>query len=476
MKNFVEKVRGCFPSSIDYGDVRVVLENNESLVVKNGKVESVAVSESMGFGVIVLMNGSWGFASSSVLQNSEIDKVITQAVEIAQASAFVRKEGGVTLAPVKIVEGTYETPFSEDPFKVGFEPKVSMLLEVDKILRSTKEIKVSESHLVFKRILNFFASSEGSLLEQKMLVSGGEIVATAITGNEVQRRSYGNFGSAGYEFIRNLEFINNAPRVRDEACALLKAKPCPSGEYTVIIDIDQMVLQIHESIGHAVELDRVLGTEASYAGTSFVTIDKLDKFKYGSEIVNVTADATSPLGLGTFGWDDEGVPAQAAPIIKDGIFVGYLSSRETAPVVQRQSSGAMRADGWNRIPLIRMTNINLEPGDWKLEDLIADTKEGLFLQTNKSWSIDDMRENFQFGVEFAREIKNGKLGEVVKNATYTDMTPRFWNSCDGICNESYWKMSGVMNCGKGEPGQTMMVGHGSAPARFRNVKVGVFKR
>ncbi|MCK4308280.1 TldD/PmbA family protein [candidate division WOR-3 bacterium] len=461
---------------VDYGDARVVSTKTESIMVKNGKVEEVEVSKSMGFGVRVLLDGAWGFASSFKLEEDNIDKVIKKAIEIAKASGLVKKKEGVKLAPVISAKGSYKTPYREDPFEIPLESKIEMLLKLDKILRKAKDIKVSESHLVFEKINKVFTSTEGAFIEQELLVSGGEIKATAIRNNELQFRSYGDYGGAGYEFVRGLKLLDNAPRVRDEACELLRADPCPSGKQDIIIDGDLMVLQVHESIGHAVELDRVFGTEASFAGTSFVTTDKLNKFRYGSKVVNVTADATSKLGLGTFGWDDEGVPAQATPIIRNGIFVGYLSSREDASVIKQKSSGAMRADGWNRIPLVRMTNVNLEPGKWKLEELIADTKDGLFLQTNKSWSIDDMRENFQFGAEFARRIKNGKLCEVIKDATYTGYTPEFWNSCDAVCGKKYWKMRGVMNCGKGEPGQTMMVGHGTAPARFRNVQVGLFKK
>jgi len=242
---------------------------------------------------------------------------------------------------------------------------------------------------------------------------------------------------------------------------------------TIILDSDQLALQVHESIGHPIELDRVLGTEASYAGTSFVTIDKLGTFRYGSDKVVVVADATVPGGLGTFGYDDEGTAAQRVMIIDHGMFIGYLSSRETAPVIGRESSGAMLADGWNRIPLIRMTNINLEPGEWSLDDLIADTDRGIFFSTNKSWSIDDRRLNFQFGTEIAREITNGRLGKIYKNPNYTGITPEFWNSCDAVCNKEHWQLWGLLNCGKGEPGQAMHVGHGTAPARFRNVRVGI---
>ncbi len=475
MKDFAKLVSKRIPN-VDYGDVRVVSTKEEYIMVKNGKVAGIEVSESMGFGVRILLNGGWGFASSYKLEEDNIDTVIKNAVNIAKASGLVKKNTNVKLAPLTPSKGSYKTPYKENPFDVSLESKIEMLFKLDKILKKEKDIKVSRSHLIFKKINKVFASTEGTFVEQEMLVSGGELHATAVKDNELQVRSYGDHASAGYEFIRDLKLLENAPRVRDEACELLTADPCPSGKRDIIINDDQMILQVHESIGHAVELDRVFGAEASFAGTSFVTTDKLNKFKYGSEVLNITADATSPLGLGTFGWDDEGVPAQSTPIIRNGIFVGYISSREDANILNCKSSGAMRASGWNRIPITRMTNVNIEPGNWELEDLIADTKDGLFLQTNKSWSIDDMRENFQFGVEFARRIKNGKLCEVIKDATYTAYTPEFWANCDAVCGKKYWKMHGVMNCGKGEPGQTMMVGHGTAPTRFRNIQVGLFRK
>jgi TldD protein len=243
---------------------------------------------------------------------------------------------------------------------------------------------------------------------------------------------------------------------------------------TIVIDSSQLALQVHESCGHPIELDRVLGMEASFAGTSFLTLDKLGKLQYGSPIVNIDADATAPGGLGTFGFDDEGVPAQNVPVVSAGLFVGYLTSRETAPVIGRRSMGSARASGWNVIPLIRMTNVNLRPGDaGTLDDLIADTRDGLFLSTNRSWSIDDRRLNFQFGTQVGWRIRNGKLAEMVRNPTYTGITPEFWGSCDAICGASEWQLWGVPNCGKGEPMQTHRVGHGAAPARFRNVQVGV---
>jgi TldD protein len=256
---------------------------------------------------------------------------------------------------------------------------------------------------------------------------------------------------------------------------LLKAPPCPAAETTIIIGSSQMALQVHESCGHPAELDRVLGTEISLAGGSFMTLDKVNNLKYGSPIVNIVQDATIEGGLGTFGYDDEGVKACRTYIVREGVLTGYLTSRETAPILNTVSNGCMRADGWNRIPLIRMTNINLEPGEWAFDDLIADTGDGILFETNKSWSIDDKRLNFQFGTEIAWQIKDGKKRQIYKNPVYTGITPQFWNSCDAICNKNHWHIWGIPSCGKGEPMQTAHVAHGAAPTRFRNITVGVAK-
>ena len=312
-------------------------------------------------------------------------------------------------------------------------------------------------------------------------ISGAGIGATSFAENEIQKRSYPNsFGGqhagAGYELVERLQLVENARRVGEEAVALHKADKCPEGRRTIILDSSQLALQIHESIGHPIELDRVLGTEANFAGMSFLTLDQLGKLRYGSEIVNAVADARLEHGpgLGTFGFDDEGVPAQCLDIIKDGRFVGYLSSRETAPAIGlERSGGTMRAESWNRIPLIRMTNVSLLPGTWKLADLIADTNDGIYFETNRSWSIDDRRYHFQFGTEIAWEIKGGKKTRMLKNPSYSGITTEFWNSCDAICNRAHWTLWGTPNCGKGQPMQTMGTGHGAAPARFRNVLVGV---
>jgi TldD protein len=476
MKEIVEYLKR---KETDYADIRHQRRSIEDIKVKNGNVESLSRSDDQGFGIRVIKNGAWGFAASSVFTSDEMKRVADAAIEIAQASALTKRED-VKLTPTEIHQDSYKGGCEIDPFGVPIDKKIGLLLDACDILRKSPKIKVAEGSMQFFKTDKTFASTEGSVIEQSIVESGAGIVATAVERTEAQKRSYpnshgGDYASKGYEFVEEMKLAENAERVREEAVQLLAAPPLPEMETTIIIAGNQMALQVHESCGHPTELDRVLGTEISLAGGSFMTLDKVNELKYGSERVTIVADATVPGGLGSFGYDDEGVKAQRAYLVKDGLFVGYQTSRETAGVVNQQSNGTMRAENWNRIPLIRMTNINLEPGEWDLEDLIKDTKEGIFLDTNKVWSIDDRRLNFQFGVEAAWEIKGGKLGRMFKNGTYTGMTPQFWNSCDAVCDRKHWRVWGVPNCGKGEPMQTMHVAHGTSPTRFRNVKVGVSK-
>jgi TldD protein len=408
-----------------------------------------------------------------------MEAVFAKALKIAKASS--KMKGTRILFPsTSPVTDKYKSPISIDPFDVPPETKLDLLIKADEMIRRNKVVKISEAFSGSYKTEKTFASTEGSYIEQEITECGAGIAATAIERGEVQVRSYpnsfrGNVATMGYEWIENLALRDHAERVAEEAVQLISAKPCPSKVTTLILDNSQLALQIHESIGHPVELDRILGTEASYAGTSFLNPGMVGNFKYGSDLVNIVADATYPGGLGTFGYDDEGIKAQKVPIISNGILVNLLTSRETAHHLGKESNGTMRADGWNRIPLIRMTNISIEPGELTLKQIIEDTEEGLFLSTNRSWSIDDKRINFQFGTEIGWEIKGGKLGEMVKNPTYTGITPIFWNACDAIANRDHWQMWGTPNCGKGEPGQIAHVGHGAAPARFRNVQVGVMK-
>jgi len=476
LKECIDWLRG---KGVEYADCRYVYAEQEAIRVTDATVDSLSRNLDIGVGIRVLANGAWGFAATATVNAAELKKTANRALQIAHASATTVREK-VILAEQKPFVDHYRTKFKKDPFAVPADEKIGLLLDVNEILRRSKKIKTAEGVMRFYKTNKLFISTEGAEIEQDLLESGGGYYAVAFDGKEAQKRSYansfgGDYGTQGYEFIEEMDFTAHAERVREEAIGLLTAAPCPDAETTIIIGGPQMALQVHESCGHPIELDRVLGTEISLAGGSFLTVDKLRKLKYGSDIVNITADATIPGGLGTFGYDDEGVKAQRTPIVKNGLFVGYLTSRETAPVIKKRSNGTMRADGWNRLPIIRMTNINLEPGEWELDNLIADTKEGIFFDLNKSWSIDDQRLNFQFGAEAAWEIKNGKLTRMLKNATYTGITPEFWNSCDAVCNKNHWHVWGVPNCGKGEPMQTAHVAHGVAPARFRNVKVGVTK-
>jgi TldD protein len=366
-----------------------------------------------------------------------------------------------------------------DPFRIPPEEKLHLLVQASEAMRRNPRVTVAEGGLIAVRRKKTFVNSEGAATNQTLVETGGFIRATAVAGAEIQTRSYPNSsryqGAAGWEYIADADLVGNAERVADEAVALLTADTCPEKTTTLILGGSQLALQIHESCGHPTELDRVFGTEAAFAGRSFLTVEKRNAFRYGSDIVNLTADSVRPTGLGTFGWDDEGVPASSTPLVRAGEFAGYLMSRETAAALGLSSNGCMRAEAWNRIPLIRMTNVSLEPGRWELEDMISDTDDGVWMETNRSWSIDDMRFNFQFGTEIGYEIKGGKLGRLLKNCSYGGMTPEFWNSCDAIANARHWKIWGTPNCGKGEPMQMMSTGHGASPARFRQVKIGVVR-
>jgi len=467
-----------------YADIRQVNRVDESVSVRQGAVRSITSTTRQGFGVRVLAGGAWGFASSSRMDPAEVLRVARQAVAIARASGSVAGRPA-TLAPVEPATETYRTPYRVDPFEVKLEDKISMLLEAERLVTSQRPFwrvatrLFGEAYLGWSRESKRFLSSEGADIEQEITECGGGISAGAGTLREIQQRSHpnahrGHYATAGWEFAETLGLVDNAARVGREALALLGAKPCPSGTKTLILDSTQLALQIHESCGHPVELDRVLGSEASYAGTSFLTPEKRGTFRYGSGAVNLTADATIPGGLGTFGFDDEGVPAQRTELVSQGIFRNYLTSRDTAPLAgDGASNGAARATGYDRIPIVRMTNINLEPGDWTLEKMIRDTKDGILMETNKSWSIDDHRLNFQFATEVGWEIKDGSLGAMVKNPNYTGITPEFWGGCDAVAGKDEWRLWGTPNCGKGQPAQVAHVGHGCAPARFRGVRVGV---
>jgi TldD protein len=464
-----------------YADARVVDERSRAFSTKNGKVGGAADSESFGIGIRVIADGAWGFAASDDLSRGAVETTAAQAVEIAKASARV-KQHDIRMAAEKPVTADWVTPYQIDPFSISVEQNLELLLKIDAELRSVAGVTLAETSMNFRREEQWFRSSEGAVIHQTKFTTGAGYAAYAFAGNEIQKRSYpssfgGQWQNKGYELIGELKLLENARRIGEETVALLKADRCPEGVFDIILESSQLGLQIHESVGHPIELDRVLGMEANFAGTSFLTLDKLRTLRYGSDLVNIVADARQEHGpgLGTFAFDDEGVPAQCTPIISNGLFTGYLSSRETAHTIGAdRSGGTLRAEAWNRLPIIRMTNISILPGEkpLTLEQLIAASDHAILMQTNRSWSIDDKRYNFQFGCEMGWEIKNGKRVRLLKNPSYSGITTEFWNSMDAICSRDEWTLWGTPNCGKGQPQQVMGTGHGASPARFRSRKVG----
>lgn len=462
----------------DYADARWVHTREESIATRLGTVDDVRFDESAGVGVRVRVGGGWGFAATRWLDRAGLEGALARALAIAQAQP--RGSGGTSLAPVSPARGHWESPCAQDPFAVAFEEKLAHLLAADAALRGDPRIVRTRAHCFAQRTDKALASTEGAACTQRSTEVAAGLTAFAVDGEELQVRGYpsahgGQAAAAGWEHVLALDLVGNAPRVAEEALALLSAPPCPaSDDATLVLHPEQVALQIHESIGHPLELDRILGGEASYAGTSWVKAADIGTLRYGSDQLQITADATLPGALGSFGWDDEGVAGSRVPLIEAGVLVGALSSRESAAEVGLTlSAGCMRADGFARQPIVRMTNVSIEPGDaGSLADLLADTGDGIYLETNRSWSIDDRRLHFQFGCEVAREIRGGELGRLYRNPVYAGITPRFWAGLDAVCSAPEWTLWGLMNCGKGEPGQVAHVSHGAAPARFRGVRVG----
>ena len=463
----------------DYADVRAVVEDNESLTVQDQRVEGVARETSRGVGIRVLVGGSWGFAATARLDAAHIAAAAKSAVAIARAGQPLRRRP-IELAPLDVLTGQFVTPHTTDPFDVGVEEKLDLLLQATAAAHTVAGLAFAKASTDAWRITKRFVSSEGAALDQTLLQVAGGVECYAVDDTQVQTRSFPNSfrgycGTGGWEDVVALNLAGRAPQYADEAVALLTAPPLPEHTGTVVLDGNQIALQVHESVGHPLELDRIFGHEAAYAGTSWVAVDDVDTLRYGSDVVNLTLDSTTPKALGTYGYDDEGVPAGRHPLVEQGVLRGFLTSRETAATLDGdvRSNGTMRAESWGAIPLIRMSNIHLEPGEGSLEQLLDDTGDGIFMSTNRSWSIDDKRLNFQFGCEVAYEIRNGRLGQMYRNPTYNGRTPVFWGSCDAIAGPDEWTVYGTPNCGKGQPSQLARVAHGAAPARFRNVQMGV---
>lgn len=462
-----------------YADIRIIRSKTQSLATEDRRVAQIDDLEDYGFGIRVIADGSWGFACSGMVNKDEITKVSTQAVEIANASALTRKGKGVYLIDEPPYVDRWKSPLIKNPFEVPIDAKINLLLMVNEEILKVNGIKKAFSMMFFKRQHKFFGNTQSALIETDLTTSMVFYQATAVADGEAKTRTYMPPPlTKGYELIEEARLLENARRVAEEAVERLSAKPCPAGEKDLILDPAHLALTIHESVGHPTELDRALGMEESLAGRSFATPDKRGKLQYGSKLINFVADNTLPNGLATTGYDDDGVKGQKWDIIKNGLFVGYGTNREVAHFIgEARSHGCCRADGWGNIPIVRIPNLSLMPGQTplSLDELIADTKDGIYIEGMGSFSIDQMRYNFQFGGDAAWEIKNGKKTQMLKDVTYQAITTEFWNACDAICDKRFWVPYGITGCGKGDPAQTAQMTHGAAPARFRKIKVGGIK-
>ncbi len=476
MRDLLRDLMDSATGRADYADVRHVRIRQEAVAMRNGELDELDAHEEEGFGVRVRLGGSWGFAAARGSERTAAEEALARALAIADAQP---RTAAAPLTPEPPTTGSYVSPAEIDPFSVSLDDKLALLAEADAALRAEPRITVALAHVQSRVEDKLFASTEGALCEQRLTECGGGLEATAVRDADSQVRSYpashsGNVAQAGWEHALELELAANAPRVAEEAAALLDAPPCTEGPTTLVLAGEQLGLQIHESVGHAVELDRILGYEASYAGTSWVPADAIDALRYGSDTMSITADATLPGAIGSYRWDDEGVVAQSFPIVANGVLRGFLSARESAAEAGlERSGGCARAESFARQPIVRMTNVSLDPGDaGSLDDLLAGIDRGFYSDTNRSWSIGSKRLHFQFGGEAAWEIVDGRLGRLLRDPVYAGVTPAFWGSLDAVCSAEEWELVSFTDCGKGEPGQVAHVSHGCAPARFRGVQVG----
>jgi TldD protein len=471
-------VAAALAAGARYADARLVDRRYESMTARDGDVRSLTQTTSAGLGVRALVGSSWGFAAlGDPAGDADARRTGARAAAIARASAAVAGPP-VQLVDVPPVQGGWSSGCLEDPFAVPLAEKGDLLTGVTATMRAAG-VAVAEASSHAWDTRTAFASSNGARIGQHVRECGAGMHCLTVGDGETQRRSYpafrGQFGTRGWELVREIDLPGHAERIAAEAQELLTAPACPSGETTLLLGGEQMSLQIHESVGHAIELDRILGWEAAFAGTSWLDLDELGSLRFGSELVNITIDPTIPGALGSFGFDDEGTPATARDAVREGIWVGVLAGRDSAAVAGLDYAGSVRADGYARLPMVRMTNVGLEPGPHSLEEMIAATDDGVLMEHNRSWSIDDRRLNFQFGCEIGWEVRNGRRGRMLKNPSYTGIGPRFWQSLDMLGGRApgEWQAWGTPNCGKGQPGQVGHTGHGAAPARFTGVRVGV---
>ena len=459
-------------SGAEYGDIRIVHSSTQSIRGEDRRIASIRDLDDVGFGIRVLTHGGWGFAASSILSLEEVPRVADLAIEIAKESASIAIEK-VVLAGELVHRDRVVTPVRIDPFTVPLTQKTELLLATMDSLQAQSGVVRSSAELWARRDRKLFASTEGTRLEFDLLASSGECAATALYDGRFASRSFNTPPlRRGYELIEEADFVRQAPRIAREAVEKVQAPAVDAGSYDLGLDPEHLSLTMHESCGHPSELDRALGYEANYAGTSFLTTDKLGTFRYGSPHVNLVADNTEPETLAATGYDDDGVICQKWDIVRDGLFVGYCTNREVAPKIgAARSRGSNRADSWGTVPIVRIANIGLEPGQATVEQLIADVKRGVYIEGHGSYSIDQRRYNFQFGGDAFWLIENGRRTHMLRDVIYHGITPEFWNSCDGVADQSQRRRYGFITCGKGQPGQSGWMTHAASHARFRNIRV-----
>src|SRR5881394_957597 len=461
---------------VTYADIRINRYRNESIFTREERVQSVSRTQSFGFGVRVLQRGAWGFAASHVVTPESVRRVTARAVEIARANSVYQRKP-VAMTPAPKIEATWKSVYEKDPFEVSIDDKIRFLLKLNETAMKPKGVSFVNSSLSFQNEQKFYASTDGSRIEQYIIRSHPSFTVTAVnrgSGDFQTRSSLAGPKSIGYEYLERYPWQNEAGQAGDEAVAKLGARPVAPGKYDLVIHPSNLWLTIHESVGHSTELDRALLWEADFASTSFLTPDKAGKLQFGSKICNFFADRTQSEGLATVGYDDEGVPAQRWYLVKDGIFVDWQTTRDLAPLVgQKNSYGCLHADSWGSVPFPRMPNVSLEPAkeNVSLDHLVADVDNGILIFGNGSWSIDQQRYNFQFGGQTFWEIKKGKVGAMLRDVAYQSRTTDFWNSCDGLGGQATYEINGAANDGKGEPTQVNAVSHGCPVARFRQVNV-----
>lgn len=456
----------------DYGDIRILTTTRQSIIGRDRRIERVDDDRDSGFGVRALVGGGWGFAASPIMTPVEIARVADLALEIARASNTFSSTP-LKLAPEPPHRDHVTTAFEVDPFSVSIDEKTRILLDTMEALQSVDKIRRCSATIWMQRDEKLFASTEGALIRFDLLATHAGTNATAVTDGRFAARSYETpYQRVGFEQIRAANLPTEASRVAREAVEKASATPIDAGDYDLILDPRHLSLTIHESCGHPSELDRALGYEANYAGTSHLTPEKLGKHRHGSNAVNLVADNTEPGTLCATGYDDDGVAAQRWDIVREGLFVGFSDSRETAPMIgENRSHGSNRADGWSSIPIVRISNIGLEPGTGRLDDMISDVKRGIYIDGHGSFSIDQKRYNFQFGGDAFWLIENGRKTRMLRDVIYYGITPEFWAKCDAVADRSHRGRFGFITCAKGQPVQSAWMTHAASHARFRGVSV-----